>query len=371
MRINFVLPVVSMSGGIKVAVIYAKLLADKGHEVFLISPSEVEKPIRQKIKSLLLGKGWPKAKSDNGYLRDLNLKHRELEIFRPVTDQDLPDADVVIATWWETAEWVNALSPSKGAKIYFIQHYERFEFLPQDRCDETYRIPAHKIVIAKWLLNLMKDKFNDYDVDLVSNSVDKQQFYAVERDKQAVPTIGFLYAFTHFKGVDVTLQVIRKLKDLIPNLQVVSFGSYMPNNFPLWDNSIKFYHSPDQDKIRDIYAQCDVWITASRSEGFNLPAMEAMACRTPVVSTRTGWPEEAIIDGYNGFLTNVDDVDELVSASKNILLENNLNWKIYSNNAYKTLDDSSWEASAQLFERALNRGIEKAIKVKMSDEVYT
>ena len=28
-------------------------------------------------------------------------------------------ADVVIATWWETAEWVNALSRKKGEKIYF------------------------------------------------------------------------------------------------------------------------------------------------------------------------------------------------------------------------------------------------------------
>jgi glycosyltransferase involved in cell wall biosynthesis len=28
--------------------------------------------------------------------------------------------------------------------------------------------------------------------------------------------------------------------------------------------------------------------------------MEAMACRTPVVATRTGWPAEAIVAGFNG-----------------------------------------------------------------------
>jgi hypothetical protein len=31
--------------------------------------------------------------------------------------------------------------------------------------------------------------------------------------------------------------------------------------------------------------KCDAWMTCSRSEGFNLPALEAMACRTPVVLT--------------------------------------------------------------------------------------
>jgi len=30
--------------------------------------------------------------------------------------------------------------------------------------------------------------------------------------------------------------------------------------------------------------------------------MEAMACRTPVVSTNTGWPSEAIKSGWNGIL---------------------------------------------------------------------
>ena len=118
-------------------------------------------------------------------------------------------------------------------------------------------------------------------------------------------------------------------------------------------------YSPAQDKIGDLYAKCDVWITASRTEGFNLPAMEAMACRTPLVSTKAGWPEEAVINGFNGFLTEVDDIDGLVDASRKILLATNKIWKIYSNNAYKTLENSSWQASADMFEAALYRGIKR------------
>ena len=71
-------------------------------------------------------------------------------------DADLPDADIVIATWWETAEWVNALSPAKGRKVYFIQHHEVFSYLPVERSRATYRLPLHKIVISRWLKDLME-----------------------------------------------------------------------------------------------------------------------------------------------------------------------------------------------------------------------
>lgn len=355
MKICFLLPAFNMSGGTKVVAIHAKFLADKGHEVLLVAPPNKNQPFHRKLKSFLNGKGWPQANADYSYFRGLGLNVRELERYRPIVDKDLPSADVVVATWWETAEWVNALSPSKGAKVYFIQHYEKFDFVPPGRCDATYTLPLHKIVIAKWLLDLMQCKFDDNHIDLVPNSVDKTQFYADERSKQTRPTLGFLFSYTRFKGVDITLQVVKKLKESIPNLRVISFGTDMPNDFPMWDNAIEFYCSPAQDKIGNLYAQCDVWIAASRSEGFNLPAIEAMACRTPVVSTKTGWPEEAVIDGYNGFLTEVDDVDGLVNAAKTLLLESDGVWKKYSQHAYNTVENSSWQASSDLFEKALYR----------------
>lgn len=355
MKICFLLPAFNMSGGTKVVTIHARFLADKGHEVLIVAPPNKKQPFHRNLKSFLSGKGWPQVNADYSYFRGLGLNVHELETYRPIVDKDLPDADVVVATWWETAEWANALCPSKGAKVYFIQGYEQFDFVPSGRCDATYRLSLHKVVVAKWLLDLMRIKFGDSHVDLVPNSVDKTQFYGVERGKQTHPTLGFLFSYTHLKGVDILLQVIKKLKESIPDLRVVSFGTNMPNDFPMWDNAIEFYCSPAQEKISSLYVQCDVWITASRSEGFNLTAIEAMACRTPVVSTKTGWPEEALINGYNGFLTEIDDVDGLVDAAKTLLLESDVVWKKYSQNAYNTIENSSWQASADLFEKALYR----------------
>ena len=352
-----------MSGGIRVVAIYAKALTERGHDVVLLSPPPKNVPFRRKIKSFITGHGWPKQSQPTSHLDGLNLDHRTLDCYRPVTDSDLPDADVVIATWWETAEWVSELSDSKGIKVYFIQHHEVHEHLPVERSRATYYLPLHKIVIAKWLQNVMRKEYGDAEVDLVPNSVDHSQFYAEVRGKQAVPTVGFLYSRAKFKGVDVTIQAINKLRVTFPTLRVIAFGAVKPEQDDDFDSGIEFYYSPAQDKIRDLYAQCDVWLTASRTEGFNLPAMEAMACRTPVVSTRAGWPEEAVVSGKNGVLVDVDDVNALAQGAASVLALSDEAWREMSENAFSTVAASSWQASADLFEATLERAYKRSQNV--------
>ena len=81
--------------------------------------------------------------------------------------------------------------------------------------------------------------------------------------------------------------------------------------------------------------------------------MEAMACRTPVVSTRTGWPEEAVKSEWNGVLVDVDDVSGLARGIEWLLSQTDEAWKTLSANAFATVAESSWDASALMFEEAL------------------
>lgn len=362
MKITFVLPVVSMGGGIRVVAIYASALAAVGHKVTLVSPPSQELSFRRKLKSFILGNGWPRALRARSHLDSSGLDHRVLEQWRPVTDEDVPDADVVIATWWETAEWVNALNDRKGAKVYFIQSHEVFPGLPVARVRDTYRLPMHKIVVAKWLATLMQKEYGDSAADLVYNSVDHRQFHAPPRGKQSRPTLGFMYARASLKGVDVALRGIQQLRSRVPALRVVSFGAIRPVGVKNFDDSIEFQLLPPQDNLRELYAQCDVWITASRSEGFNLPAMEAMACRTPVVATRTGWPEEAIETGHNGVLVDIDDAAGLAQGAEWVLSLDDGSWRRLSSNAYATVEFSSWEESARKFESALVHACQRAAR---------
>jgi glycosyltransferase involved in cell wall biosynthesis len=199
----------------------------------------------------------------------------------------------------------------------------------------------------------MRTEYGDEIVDLVPNSVDRNQFFAPVRGKQSNPTVGLLYSLTPFKGLDVALAAVRNARQNIPNLRIVAFGGDRPRPGLELSENAEFHYCPPQDRIRELYARCDVWLTASRTEGFNLPAIEAMACRTPVVSTRTGWPEEAIVSGGNGVLVDVDDEDGLGKGIEWVLSRTDREWRDLSASAHETATAGSWQESADLFEAAL------------------
>jgi glycosyltransferase involved in cell wall biosynthesis len=349
-----------MSGGTKVVAIYASELARRGHTVCVISVAQQRLSLARKIKRWVRGGGWVSERMRRrSHLDGLDLDHRVINL-GPIVDNDVPDADVMVATWWETAEWVNTLSRQKGAKVYFVQHHEVFPYLPVERCHATYRLRFHKIVVADWLRRVMKAGYQDEVVDLVPNSVDRSVFFSASRGKHPLPTVGFLYSPTQSKGIDLTLAAIARVRQRAPGLRILSFGDRPPVPGMSLIAGTEYRVLPSLDEIRNIYSSCDVWITASRSEGFNLPAMEAMACRTPVVSTKTGWPEEAIKSGWNGVLVDIEDIDGLVRGIEWVLALSEQDWMRLSANAYEAVADSSWHNSATLFEQALEHACERA-----------
>jgi glycosyltransferase involved in cell wall biosynthesis len=362
MKITFVLEHADLAGGIRVVAIYADRLKKRGHEVTVVSTPRRPLGLREAARSLVRQGHLPKRYPANGpsHIDSADVKHHRTRRYGPVRDCDVPDGDVVIATWWETAEWVAALSPSKGAKAYLIQHHELvWGHQPADRVAATWRLPMHKIVISKWLKEVAEQTYGDSDVSHVPNSVDTDQFFAPPRGRQAKPTVGLLYSPTQFKGLDVSLEAIRRATLAVPNLQVVAFGAaHIEPYLPLPANS-KYTMYPPQDRIRDIYAACDVWLCGSRSEGFHLPPLEAMACRCPVVSTNVGGPADTIVEGVNGHLVAVDDVDALADRLVSVLSLPGERWRAMSDAAYATAVDYSWDDATERVESALHRAIAK------------
>ena len=250
MRITFISPALNMGGGSRVISIYANALVRMGHSVTIVSSPPDRISLMRRVKSWLKGEGWPPSPSPASYRIDGAVEQRVLDQYRPVTDNDVPDGDIVLATWWETAEWVNALRPSKGVKAYFIQGHEIFPYLPIVRCKATYRMPLHKIVVAQWLKHVMSSEYGDDVVDVVPNSVDREQFFAPVRDKQLRPTVGLLFSTAPLKGLDIALASLRVVRQQVPNLRVICFGSERPRSALLSANKIEFYFLPAQNKLR-------------------------------------------------------------------------------------------------------------------------
>ncbi|MEH3048571.1 glycosyltransferase [Sphingomonas adhaesiva] len=68
-------------------------------------------------------------------------------------------------------------------------------------------------------------------------------------------------------------------------------------------------------------AAADLFVSASRREGFGNVLIEAMALGIPVLATRAGGPETFLRDGINGFLTDPDDAPALARAIAALLAD--------------------------------------------------
>lgn len=103
------------------------------------------------------------------------------------------------------------------------------------------------------------------------------------------------------------------------------------------DSRIKFPGFIKDEKLRDFYNSLDAFILTSKFEGYGLPAVEAMACKTPVVTL-----SDAVIPSDVKNRTIV--VDDLQSW-----LENPDFSSVNLNEAYKFAKSHNWGKTAERF----------------------
>ncbi|MGV3530448.1 MAG: N-acetyl-alpha-D-glucosaminyl L-malate synthase BshA [Flavisolibacter sp.] len=75
-----------------------------------------------------------------------------------------------------------------------------------------------------------------------------------------------------------------------------------------------------QEQMEDILAIADLFLLTSDYESFGLAALEAMAAGVPVVSTNAGGLPEIMVEGVNGYMGDVGDVDTM-SEQAIVILE--------------------------------------------------
>ena len=353
MRITFVTAAPSLAGGYRVIAIHADRLRRRGHDVQIVARLSQPPSARDRLRSLMKEHRWIRRNKPNTTYLDEGANYASLRGWdHQLTDRDLPDSDAVIATWWETAEWTARLSPSKGAKVYLIQDHEVFPYLPVERVVATWRLPFHKIVISRWLADVARIEYGQTDVSVVPNGVDSERFWAPPRGRGQVPTVGILYTKSERKTCNVGLRAFAMARQRHPDLRLISFGAHeeVPE-LPL-PRGTEFHLRPEQAELRHLYARCDAWLFSSRTEGFGLPILEAMACRTPVIGTPAGAAPELLADG-GGLLVPPEDPEAMARAIDQVLSMSEADWICLSELAHATALRHNWDHASDLFEAAL------------------
>jgi glycosyltransferase involved in cell wall biosynthesis len=358
MRVTFILNHVNLNGGIRVIAIYAERLKRRGHQVTVVARPRPVQSLTNKAKSLIKGKGWPVDPNTlPDHFDNVNVDLRVIESRRSIVDRDVPDGDVVIATWWETAPWVEALSPSKGAKAYFVQDFGANVGQPMDKLAATWNLPLHRIVISQYISNLVKQHApGGGEMSYVPNSVDLEQFRSPVRGKQKSPVVGTIFSPSQFKGTDLAVKACEIAREKLSDLKLIGFGLQNKNQnqpLPSWAS---FSSRLADDKLKDVYSACDAWLFPPRKEGYGLPILEAMACRTPVIATPAGAAPELIARG-GGMLVPHDDPHAMADAIVKICSLADNEWRRLSDSAFATVTDYSWDDATDRFEAALRRAI--------------
>jgi glycosyltransferase involved in cell wall biosynthesis len=149
------------------------------------------------------------------------------------------------------------------------------------------------------------------------------------------------------KGTDTLLEVIRRSAAQLPDLHVVLGG-------PGWDSELADLRAlgvsvsatgyiPKAD-LPLLYSALDVYLMTSRVEGGPCTVFEAMACGTPVVATRVGAVPDLIVDGVNGYSTEVDEVEALVAAVVQLDRERERHREI-AKNERETISQRPWSSA--------------------------
>ena len=120
------------------------------------------------------------------------------------------------------------------------------------------------------------------------------------------------------KGVYEYLEACEKVKEQYPLVKFMLVGPYDSNPSalkkeeltPFIDKGIIEYYGEQKD-VRPYLEKCNVFVLPSYREGTPKTVLEAMACGRAIITTDAPGCKETVIDGQNGFLIPVKNVEAL------------------------------------------------------------
>jgi len=270
-KITFILPTLNFSGGVKQVQTHCAELNRMGHDC------QIWFPLHKR--------------------RQLNLpQYCHTYLWK----EDIPDADVVIATANETAFIVAGLSDQCGQKYYFVQHYEQWYAWdhPEDPkydpiVDASYLLDLCPIFVSRFIRDKIAARLYNQELEyggghVVHNGVPKKTTldYFVEDPREGIL---FPYRSLRWKGYETMKVAIEMFHEDYPKYPVHSFGFERPKDLPEF---VTYHRGLTDTELGRLMDRSAIFVNPSWIEGFGLPNLEAASHACAVISTTsTAMPE--------------------------------------------------------------------------------
>jgi len=230
------------------------------------------------------------------------------------------------------------------------------------------------ITNSRLIKNQVMEYFHisDKRIKVIYNGVDNDKFNlgvktyrAAMRDKYSIDNDELVLLFIsnnwERKGLSTIIEAVPKTGIEKIRLLVVGRGKKR-RYISLVKNKMI---SPDKliftgltDDVEKYYGMADIFVLPSRYEPFSNVCLEAMACGLPVITTGTNGASEVIKMGENGFI--IDDWKDSDSIGGVIKILNNGNIREkFGENAAGTAEEYTWERhieeTSKVFDLITNR----------------
>ena len=199
--------------------------------------------------------------------------------------------------------------------------------------------------------------FGVRDVIVTPNGVDTSVFHPNTKQRTFdLPSryVLFVGSLQPRKNLEGLLKAWNDIKDSFNNVRLVVAGGtggvFRP--FKVSDiERVQFLGYVEESDLPGLYAGAELFVLPSLDEGFGLPALEAMACGTPVIVSDGGALPEAV--GGAGLIFSLDKPDTLTHALHECLRDPSLRASLTERGLLRA-NQFSWQTTADLIWKTLN-----------------
>ncbi|WP_313214677.1 glycosyltransferase family 4 protein [Soonwooa sp.] len=213
----------------------------------------------------------------------------------------------------------------------------------------SIELNKQKGFLGRWSSRLMQMQASKFDSFVVLTNANREEwraknvvvipnplsFYPKESSDLQSKKMIAVGSHSYNKGFDTLLKIWKNIEQKYPDWQLHLFGKIdKDQTFVKLAETLELknvqFHQPSKD-IQAEYLKSSIMLLPSRSEGFGMVLIEAMACGVPCISFDCpSGPRDIISDGVDGILVENQNADAFQKAIEQLISNESLRFAMGS-----------------------------------------